>query len=264
MKEPILENIISICDKNDIETEQLLSTLQIEDVHALDKERLLKLEPSVLSILKTSSSNIAIKVIDIFNNYYRNRTKDEWEESFNDLNNKLFKQLKTIGFINWNRFALEIFDSLLLKIADNSKIDNNEIVKWLLESFERSERDLDNTFKNMRDRLIQNNSLTSEVFTLFIEPLLAHASLEEKASDVVRTIFKTELLDSDECVNSMRDNSESIKSILSKSGKSKDDFRDGLKARISNEDIQGLSQELGFKIKLEIKDSDNENSEKQD
>ncbi|WP_178988645.1 P-loop NTPase fold protein [Winogradskyella schleiferi] len=262
--EPILGNIISICDKNHIEVEQLLNTLHIEDQYELDQERLLKLDPSVLSILKVSSSNIASKVIDIFHNYYKNRSKDGWEENFKDLNSELFKQLKAIGFINWNHFALEVFDALLLKIADDSVIDNKETVAWLLESFEQSDRDLDNTLKNMRDRLIEKNSVKSEIFTLFVKPLLTHASMVDKASDVMRTIFKTELLDFEECVKKMMDNSESIKSILSKSGKSKDDFRDGLKARISNEDIQELSRELGFKIKPETKDSDDENSNSKD
>lgn len=259
--EPILENIISICDKNKIEAEELLNTLQLEDIDELDKTRVLNLEPSVLSILKGSSSNIASKVIDIFNNHYRDKSKDEWEESFNDLNSKLFKQLKTIGFIGWNRFSLEVFDSVLLKIADDSKTDNKETVEWLLNSFEKSERDLDNTLKSLRDRLIQNNNITNEIFILFSEALLAHASLEDNASDVIRTIFKTELLDSDEFVKKMMDNSERIKSILSKSGKSKDDFRDGLKARISNEGIEELSKQLGFKIKPETKDSDDETPE---
>lgn len=259
--EPILENIISICNKNKIEIEALLKTLQIENLNELDQDRLLNLEPSVLSILKGSSSNIALKVIDMFNKSYGDKSKDEWEESFKDLNSKLFKQLKTIGFINWNRFSLEVFDSVLLKIADDSKIDNKEIVEWLLKSFEKSERDLDNTLKSLRDRLIQNNNVTTEVFILFSESLLAHASLEEKASDVVRTILKTELLDSEECTKKMMDNSESIKSILSSSGKSKDDFRDGLKARIDNEKIQVLSRELGFKIKFETKGSSDENPE---
>ncbi|SFB97478.1 KAP family P-loop domain-containing protein [Algibacter lectus] len=257
--EPILENIISICHKNKIDAEELLNTLQIEN--ELDKTRVLNLEPSVLSILKESSSNIALLILEIFNNNYRDKSKDEWEESFKDLNSKLFQQLKTIRFIGWNRFSLEVFDSVLLKIADDSKTDNKEIVEWLLKSFEKSERDLDNTLKSLRDRLIQNNNITNEIFILFAEALLAHASLKENASDVVRTIFKTELLDSDECVYIMTNNSENIKTILNNSGKSKDDFRDGLKARISKEDIQQLSKELGFKIKPETKDSDNEKTE---
>ncbi|MDF4221083.1 P-loop NTPase fold protein [Maribacter sp. M208] len=259
--EPILENIIAICNTNKIEAEELLNTLQIEDSNELDEARLLKLEPSILSILKGSSSEIASKVIEVFNNHYKDKSKDEWEESFSDLNRKLFKQLKTIGFINWNRFALEVFDSVLLKIADDSKIDNKEIVEWLLKSFEKSERDLDNTLKSLRDRLIQNNNITNEIFILFSEALLAHASLEDKASDVVRTIFKTELLDSDECVSIMKNNSGRIKIILSSSGKSKDDFRDGLKARIDKEEIEKLSKELGFIIKAETKDSGDENTD---
>ena len=258
--EPILEKVTSICDNNGIEKEQLLQTLQREDTFELNEERILELEPSVLLILKESQSKIASNVIEVFNNYYKNRSKDEWGVSFNDLNGKLFNQLKSINFVNWNHFALEVFDSLLLKIADDSIIDNNEIVLWLLSSFAKSERDLDNTLKSMRDRLIQNNNVTEEVFTLFIEPLLAFASLEDRASDVVRTIFKTELLDSDKCTKKMMDNSESIKTILSKSGKSKDDFRDGLKARISNESIQELSRELGFKIKPETNESTEDDS----
>ncbi len=53
--ETILENIISICDKNKIEAEELLNTLQLEDIDELDKTRVLNLEPSVLSILKDLS-----------------------------------------------------------------------------------------------------------------------------------------------------------------------------------------------------------------
>ncbi|WP_421805004.1 P-loop NTPase fold protein [Flagellimonas sp.] len=256
--EPILENIESICNKNGIESEELLSTLNVEDENKLDKDRLLKLEPAVLQILKDSSSDIASKTIKVFNDCYGQRSKEEWEESFNDLSDKLFLQLKTIDFVNWNPLALEVFNSLLLKIADDSIIDNNDIISWLIKSFESSERDLDNTLINMRDRLIRNNNVTVEVFTLFITPLLKHASLQDKANDVVRTIFKTELLDSDECVKLMLDNSEVLKSILSKSGKSENDFRDGLKARIGNEEIQQLSKALGFKIKIETDESNEE------
>jgi hypothetical protein len=256
--EAIIEKINSIVKTNEIESEQLLSTIEIDDGVNLDEERILKLESSVLLLLKDSQSNIASNVIEVFNNYYKNRSKDEWELSFKDLNCKLFEQLKSIDFVNWNHFALEVFDSLLLKIANDSIIDNNNIVKWLLNSFEKSATNLDNTLKSMRDRLIQNNNVTTEVFALFIQPLIAHAALEDSSNDVVRTIFKTELLDSEECSNMMIDNSERIKMILSKSGKSKDDFRDGLKARIKNEGIQELSRKLGFKIKSESNDSDDQ------
>ena len=82
-----------------------------------------------------------------------------------------------------------------------------------------------------------------------ISSLIRHGKLNERSEDVLRTIFKSEFLDDNSCVDLMLDFSQFIKELLDFSGSSKSRFRDGLAARIHSDKIEELSRRLDFRIK---------------
>ncbi|QSE99169.1 P-loop NTPase fold protein [Fulvivirga lutea] len=261
--EPIIKNLIPIADVNELNTEEILNSLEdFPEGDYLVKE-LLKLDSKTLEILFKSDSKAANMVIELLTNHFKGLIKEGWNDIFSDLNSSTFDNLRAINFNQWNAFALEEFKSLLLHIVDESEIEEIEVVEWLIESFKSSGKSLENTFKSIRDRLILNDSISTEVFNLLLKPVVDFGKLIEKPDDSVRTIFNSELLDNSISVGLMKENADQLKILFSKSSTtSKSDFREGLQARSSDENIYELARLLGFKIKKSNK-KDGEESDEQ-
>lgn len=247
--DPILENLIEICNINELDSDSVLRMIDNSGVEVFDFDRLYKLKSEVLDILVDSDSKIAKNAIKLFKEYLNKFTKDQWEKEFSNIDSFLFKQLKSINYNEWNVFALEEFNNLLLRIADKETINNEDSITWIITSFESNNRDLQNEFINLRDRFILTNKMSEVKFRLLISSLIRHGKLNERSEDVLRTIFKSEFLDDNSCVDLMLDFSQFIKELLDFSGSSKSRFRDGLAARIHSDKIEELSRRLDFRIK---------------
>jgi hypothetical protein len=250
----ILENLSSICQVNSLEPESILKMIDNSKIYDLDLDKIYKLNSGILDILLISESQIARKVISIFKENLSDYSKEQWEKEFKDIDSQLFKQLQAIDYNQWNTFAVEEFNILLLRIADKDVINNPDTISWIIYSMERNDRDLQYEFFNLRDLFISNNKMTAQKFGILIEPLIKHAKLSQKSDDVIRTMFKNEFLDNQSNIDLMIKHSEFLKDLLEKSGSSKSRFREALSARIQNEKIQNLSKALGFKIKDQNKD----------
>lgn len=246
----ILQNITSISSANNISDEEILLELDKYPFDTLDFNFVLSLNNDDLyrSLLK-SDSNISKHLINVFFDHYKNGNAEIWNEAFSSLNNREVQILRIFEFSDWNVFALESYDKLLSKIAQDDDEKGLENVLFISEGLEKSGKNLINTFKNLRDVFITTNNISESHFIVFVDFLFKYSSLEEKAPDVLRTIFKSEFLDNSDCVSIMSANSQGLKRVLNKCTIiEKSNFTDAVIARISKPDVKLLSDKLGLEV----------------
>lgn len=205
-----------------------------------------------------SETEIAKVLISVIISHFEVMNATNWKEKFQDLSSREFKVLKVLNYSSWNGFALEEFKDKLIEITSAGTTDNFETINFLLKSFEEGRKDLTNTFKDIRDKLILNGNITEEIFLNFGKWLFKYGGLDEKSADVLRTMIKTSFLDSEECLKLLLELSPEIKLLMSKA-KNADysDLVEGILARELNEKIQELAGALSVSFPRKKKDDDN-------
>jgi len=246
----ILQNLTSISSANNISPEEVFLELDKYPIVSLDYNFVFSLNNDELfRAALVSESKIAKQLIEVLFNHFKNANADVWNGTFNSLNSRELEILKIIEFNEWNVFALESFGKKLIKIAQNNDESDLSNVYFITDSLEKLGKSMTNMFKNLRDEFITNNKMSTLHFKTFIGLLFKYNSLDERAPDVLRTIFKSDFLDDPECVKVMLTLNDKIKNLLYKCKyEEKSDFIDALITRITNPDIRKLSENLEIEI----------------
>ncbi|MDO6759519.1 P-loop NTPase fold protein [Tamlana sp. 2_MG-2023] len=245
----IIKKLIDICNANEIETETLFREIDKHKLEEYDFEFAFGLSIEFYRAAKESNSIIANQIIQIFIKHFKNANAEDWSAAFENLSGKQIEILQIIEFKDWNSFALEKFKSKLVQIVSDSDNENLDKILPLTASFEDSGTNLVNTFKDLRDLFIKNNNISKEHFINFIELLIKYGSLVDRSADVLRTLFKTEFLDDENCVKLMASQSKEIKALIDKVKKSESsDFINGIKDRGTIKIIEELANSLSIKI----------------
>lgn len=246
----ILQNLTSISSANNISPEEVFLELDKYPIVSLDYNFVFSLNNDELfRAALVSESKIAKQLIEVLFNHFKNANADFWNFTFNSLNSRELEILKIIEFNQWNVFALESFGKKLIKIAQNNDESDLSNVYFITDSLEKLGKSMTNMFKNLRDEFITNNKMSTLHFRTFIGLLFKYSSLDERAPDVLRTIFKSDFLDDPECVKVMLTLNDKIKNLLYKCKyEEKSDFIDALITRITNPDIRKLSENLEIEI----------------
>jgi hypothetical protein len=163
------------------------------------------------------------------------------------MNDKKFKLLQTIDYKGWNSFAVEALKEFLISITKSTKISHTEKISNLINQFEAAEKNLTNTFKDIRDEYISNRNMTPDSFNLFQSWFFKYAALEERPKEVIRTIIRTNLLDDERCVSALINHNKQIQQLI-KACNNDDlhDLEDGIRDRSDREPIQNLANLLGI------------------
>jgi hypothetical protein len=242
----------AICNTNELDSQIFITDLSGWKSPEFDDEFIQSIPNFYYEEVLKNDSRLAKDSISSVVSYFDNFTQEKWRKVFEDLQSKDYKLLEIIGYNKWNSFALEALKEDLLSIARTGKIENNAILTRLIENFEEVGKDLVNTFKDIRDEFIKNGNNNVYLFLFFGKWLFKYASLQEKASDVLRTILKTNLLDNDDCVKILIDSQSIVKNIVdSCSQNESSDFKEGVRDRIENEQISELAISLGIKERKE-------------
>lgn len=264
--ENIVRDFLAICDTNGIDPEDLFKELDNYD-YAPDYNFAFGLDLPLFSRMEGSKSETAKKTVQAITRNFRNASGEVWRNAFRAFNSKELEILKIIGFREWDSYAVEGFKERLLEVSrfvtptttnktnrgDNTAYaqHNEELsqIGSLVLIIEGSGNSLLNTFKNLRDEFITSGTITSEKFNLFIPIFFRYDILDEKAPDVLRTIFKTSLLENPSCVAVMRSAAEQLRRLLEKCRENeKSDFVNAIKVRKNEEQIAQLAGDLGIKI----------------
>ncbi|KAA6338305.1 hypothetical protein EZS27_013671 [termite gut metagenome] len=249
----LLSKFETICNTNTLLDPQIFITdLSRWESPEFDDEFIQSIPNFYYEEALKNDSRLAKDSINSVVSYFDNFTQEKWKKIFEDLQSKDYKLLEIIGYNKWNSFALEALKEDLLSIARTGKIENNAILTRLIENFEEVGKDLVNTFKDIRDEFIKNGNNNVNLFLFFGKWLFKYAFLQEKASDVLRTILKTNLLDNDDCVKILIDSQSVVKNIVdSCSQNESSDFKEGVRDRIENEQIRELATSLRIKKRKE-------------
>jgi hypothetical protein len=141
---------------------------------------------------------------------------------------------------------LESFGKKLTKIAQEDDVADLDNIPFITQSLENSGKSMINTFKNLRDEFISSNKISAIHFSKFIRLLFKYGSLDDRAAEVLRTIFKLDFLDNPDCLEIMQTLSREIRNLLEKcTPEARSDFNNALIARIANPEIKILSENLG-------------------
>lgn len=249
----LLKNFDKICEQNNLNPTQFIKSLSALHTPDFDNDLIQSLISSnyfeCAQLLVNEENSLAIASIKALHSYFDKLTKEEWVNCFSNLNGNTYKYLDKTNYKNWNSHALEALKDILSLLANSDNNNNSTKLTELIKSIESRGISLTNTFNNARDVFIENGKMTNQQFIFFGDWLFKYGSLEEKSDDVVRKIIIADLLDSEECINILSENKDTLKNIL-KDAKPDIamDFKEAIKIRSKNESVEKLRKSLGIKM----------------
>ena len=253
----LINSFDRICRSYEIEPQLLISNFIRWKTPELTKSSIDSIPLLFFAEIVKSNERMALDFISYLNDYYKGLSKEEWLNIFVDMSDKKFKLINTIEFQGWNSHSLEALKETLLSRVKSGQTEYGIELNALLMSFEKSELDLSNTFKNIRDEFISLRNMNIQLFSTFENWLFKYSSLEEKAGDVLRTILIPSLLDNELILSKLVKNKESIKQIIDRcSSNDVFDFKEALRDRFDNEVIKEFAKFLGVRER-KIKDDTN-------
>ena len=239
--EEILENFQNICETNDIDPQFLITVLDNTSVQRFDETFVPKIPNYYFEEACNNNSILAKNSIQTALSYFDSISQDEWTEVFRDLTQDKYKLLIIINYVNWNSHALEALKKTLIEIVIREEIKDREEIERIIVSFEKANKDLTNTFKDVRDEFINRRNINAQLFEFFGPWLIKYASLKEKPGDVIRTIFNPRLLDYERCLDIIIENRENLKELIEQAPKEEvSDFKEAIRVR-KNQDIEEIN-----------------------
>jgi len=249
-----------ICDINNLDPQIFIANLTRWKSPTFNKEYIESLSCYYVKEISKNNSRLAKDTVNELVSYFDNLSQDEWKSIFNNLSGDLYQISLIIKYSSWSSYALEALKEVLLNLSQSGSYDEVEKLTRLILDFENANKDLTNTFKNIRDEFINSRNINTNLFSFFGNWLFKYATLEERASDVMRTIMIVSLLDNETCLMHIINNQARMKLLIETAdSKSTADFVDGLRDRFDNDKIKQLSKELGIrkkKVKEEVEEEE--------
>lgn len=243
----LLPKFEDICLINNLDPQLFINDLDEWGDYNFESALIKSLPNYYFEEARKNDSKLATISLDLIAKYFNGLLKEEWADIFNNLEGKEIKLLKIIAYNEWNSYSLEALKELLITIAKSAIVPKIEILNEVIENFELSNKDLTNSFKDVRDELISNRNMNPELFILFSKWLFKYSSLYERSGEVIRTIFKTELLDNEECLSILLTEVSIIKKLLESSSSSDaSDLREGVIDRRGNEKVREFGTLVGI------------------
>jgi hypothetical protein len=248
----ILKRFDEICSSNNIEPILFLSDLNDfeYDIERLDFS---SFSLGFYQLSKDSNFQICKVCKSGLEEFFEKYTKEKWRIVFKDSTSNSFLLLKSINYSKWNSFATEAFEELLSEVVSSGKIINKDSISYLLGSFEIGNKPLVKIFKTLRDELINSSRINPSTFSLLGNWLFKYGNLKERASDVLRAIFKPSLLDDNDCLKVFLENSKELKNLTHISSESeRQAFEESIRIRSNNDHIRQLANNLEIELSSNI------------
>jgi len=244
----LIKSFDKICSVNELDPQKFINNLTKWDIPQFSKSQIESIPVFYFEEAAKSNTRLGKETVLQIQNIFDKNTKDDWKEVFANLTGDSYRLTKMTKYHSWNSFALDALKDTLLSRIQNNDTSNQVELTNLIENFEKSGVDLLNTFKNVRDEFILQRSINIKLFSIYGNWLFKYASLNEKPSDVIRTILIPSLLDDEECLSIIEDNKESIKSIMTNCSQNElSDFKDALRDRFKNARVKDLATFLGVR-----------------
>lgn len=253
----LIKKFDAICELNELDPQVFIDDLSRWKTPEFDKEFIESIPNYFFKEALKNESTLAKASIEAIRKYFDELSQEEWKSVFEDLEGEHYLLIEITSYSNWNSFALEALKEVLVSTSQAGVIENRNKLAGLVNSFERNDKNLTNSFKNIRDALINNRKINTALFTFFGEWLFKYANLQERAGDVLRTILIASLLDEDDCLVIIINNQKTIKALIDNSNSSDAaDFKEALRDRFGNEEIKKLAKSIGVGKRKAKEDKD--------
>lgn len=237
----VIEKFDEICKANDLNPQELINHLSKYEKTEFSKEIINKTSNNYFEEAMKNESSLAKESIESLRKYFDNLSVDEWKKIFTNLQTGKYKLIEVIQYSNWKSNSLEALKDILKTLSKETNIKNEIELNELILKFEKDNKFLNNTFKDIRDEFIRNGNMNEKLFSFFGAWLFKYGDLQNKkiAGEVIRTILKSSLLSNKNCVDIMLENKNILKDIF-KNSENEDtaDFIHVLKERKNEEKIK--------------------------
>lgn len=172
--------------------------------------------------------------IETVNEYLNSLTEEQWKEMFKNFKSYEIEVSLIINF-KYSQNAFEAIKDLLKDIAEGSiSAPDKSITQKIINKLEEQGRSLKATFNTVRDSICVSNSMTVPLFKFFGDWLFKYADLEDNRSSL-RTIFTSDVIRDNECLQIILRYQEKMPEIISSANEEAQDFKEIIKDKLMND-----------------------------
>lgn len=264
----ILANFEEICLNGDINPIDLINNLnEWKERDSITKENIKETASTYfLENAKIVDCDLTKHCFNCLKKYFDSLSVEQWQKIFEDDNSYEFIGCNLLEDYEIPHVALDAIKVVLKEIAIGSKtIPNSTLWVKLMEKLEKQNKDLKTLFKNVRDQIFSNVSISPEIFNFLANWLFQFGELEDK-KESLRMIFPSNVLRNEQSLSILLNNKEKMYLIISKAEDEVKDFKDTIKDILktnNDESFIGFANSIGLgKLDEAEKDEDIESDGK--
>jgi hypothetical protein len=256
-----------ICELGEIEPKTLLKRLNAWEsffTKEISKDNIKQTaSPFFLEQSIGEDFSICTHCINTVNEYLNSLTEEEWKASFKDLDSYEI-QVSLIVNHKFTTNASEALKDILKDIAVGSiSLPDKTIMEKLISKLQDQGRSLKGTFNTVRDSICREDCMTVPLFKFFGDWLFLYADLEKNQSSL-RTIFTSDVIRDNECLEIILSHQEKMPAIISSATEEAQDFKEIIKDKLTNdasENFVAFAKSIGVELKNDEVIKDDENKE---
>ncbi len=252
--EKLVSSFQEICELGEIEPKTLLKRLNAWESFLITEITKDNIKQTASPFFFEQSINEDLSIcshcIDTVNEYLNSLTEDAWKEVFKDLNSY---EIEVSLIVNYE-FSINAFEAIkdvLKDIASGSiSVPDKNIIEKLLHKLEEQGRNLKGTFNTVRDSICMANCMTIPLFKFFGDWLFQHADMENNRASL-RTIFTSDIIRDNECMQIILSHREKMPAIISSANEEAQDFKEIIKDKLitdTSENFVAFAKFIGVEI----------------
>jgi len=265
----IISNFEDICNFGEIDPSTLLNRLDAWVSYfknQLTKENVKQtVSPYFFKQSIKEKYQICNHSIDMVNAYLSTLTEDEWKTAFEDLNSYEVEVSLIVDYkfsVNASEALKDVFKNIALGATP---LPDKSIMSNVVDKLHEQGKNMKATFNAIRDTFCREDCMTVPLFAFFGQWLFCYADLEKNTSSL-RTIFTSDVIRDDGCLQVILENREKMPSIIGSAKEEAQDFMDIVKEKLNNQpsvEFTTFAKLIGVEITQVNEDySDNDSNEK--
>ena len=231
----LIQHFKEICENGSIEPKILLKRLN--DLDPSHSEEITKdnakeiVTPFFLEQAVNETLPICENCVQKVNEYLNSLTEDKWKESFKELDS-YETEVSLIINHKYSTNSFEAFKEVLNEISSGDiPIPDKNIFQTLIDKLEEQGRNFKATFNTVRDTICRANCMTVPLFKFFGDWLFKYADMENNQASL-RTIFITDVIRDNDCLQIILNNQEKMPAIINSANEEALDFKGIIKDKL--------------------------------
>jgi len=250
----LIKHFKEICENGNIEPKILLKRLNDLDPSLSEEITKENVKGIATTYFLTQAINenlpICRNCIEKVNDYLNSLEEDKWSDAFKNLKSYEVEVSLIINY-TFSINAFEAFKDYLKDIAlGNISLPDKSIIEKLITKLEEQGKSLKATFNTVRDSICNANSMSILLFKFMGEWLFKYADLENNHSSL-RTIFTSDIVRDNECLQIILSNQGKMPVIISAANQEAQDFKEIIKDKLNtdtSESFVAFAKSIGIVI----------------